>query len=178
VGGHNRENCAAAALAALAAGADIQGVQRALDRFRGLAHRIEFAGSVGGVDFYDDSKGTNPDAVVRAMESFDRPIVLILGGRSKDTDFSCLREPVRQKARQVVAMGESRQEISRALAGVCGLSLAASMAEAVDLAYQAARPGDVVLLSPACASFDLYENYAQRGRDFVRRVMGLKEGCK
>ncbi|MFH1156981.1 MAG: UDP-N-acetylmuramoyl-L-alanine--D-glutamate ligase [Pseudomonadota bacterium] len=174
IGAHNHENIAAAALASLAAGGTMEGIQRALDLFKGLSHRIEYAGTKDGVAFYDDSKGTNPDAVVRALEAFDSPVVLILGGRSKQTDFSCLTTPVRQRVKQIVALGESREFIARIFAGICPVVLAGSMAHAVTGAFGAAVPGDVVLLSPACASFDMYENYAQRGRDFVNQVTMLQ----
>jgi UDP-N-acetylmuramoylalanine--D-glutamate ligase len=173
-GGHNRENIAAAALAALAAGAHLGAVRSVLVDFRGLPHRLQPAGTVGGVEYVNDSKATNVDAVLRALESFERRVVLIMGGRSKGDDFGLLREPLARNARALVVMGEAADRLLERLDGVVETRRAADMRAAVALARQLARPGDVVLLAPGCSSFDAYRDYRQRGEDFLQKVAELK----
>jgi UDP-N-acetylmuramoylalanine--D-glutamate ligase len=175
VGRHNRENIAAAALATLAAGGSIAGIERALKGFKGLPHRMSPVATVGGVRYVDDSKATNTDAVRRALEAFDRPVVLIMGGRDKGGGYDALRAAVRERVKHLVAIGEAREAIVRELGGCCGgrASMAPSMDAAVQRARQAAAPGDVVLLSPACASFDMFTSYAHRGEAFQRAVARL-----
>jgi UDP-N-acetylmuramoylalanine--D-glutamate ligase len=173
-GGHNRENATAAALAALAAGATPEGVQAALDAFVGLPHRLEWVAAVDGVDYFNDSKATNPDAVQRALESVPQPVVLILGGRDKGADLGVLREAVAGRVRGIVALGENRKRIAGLFGALVPVTPAFSMAEAVAAARETAVRGDTVLLSPACASFDLYVDYAQRGEAFRRAVAGLR----
>ncbi|ACN14381.1 MurD [Desulforapulum autotrophicum HRM2] len=172
-GAHNRENIAAAALAALLAGACQAGIQGALDDFSGLAHRTEYVTAINGVDYYNDSKGTNPHAVEGALRGFDR-VILILGGRSKGTDFSCLVPLINQRVKTVILMGEAAREIKAVLGSTVEILEAGSMADVVSVANRIATHGDTVLLSPGCSSFDMYDNYAQRGRDFKDQVMKLK----
>lgn len=174
---HDLANALAAAGSALATGADPDACRAALLDFRGLPHRIELIGEAGGVRYVDDSKATTPQAVLAACAAFPS-IVLIAGGRNKGIALDQLSS-ARDRLRHVVAIGEAAGEIEEALAGVCTVSTAASMDEAVDAASSAARPGDTVLLSPACASFDWYSSYAQRGEDFARIVrarLGLAGG--
>ncbi len=173
-GAHSRENACAAAMAALAGGATLDGIRRALAGFRGLAHRLAPAGRLGGVEFVNDSKATNVDAVAKALQSFERPIVLIMGGRSKETDFSMLKPLVRGHVKQLVVMGEARQQLMDCLSAAVPTAVAEDMADAVRLARRAARRGDVVLLAPGCASFDRYSDYRQRGEDFIKQVAALK----
>jgi UDP-N-acetylmuramoylalanine--D-glutamate ligase len=175
LGRHNMENAAAAALATLAAGGNMEGIQSALNDFKGLSHRLEFVKIINGVHFYDDSKGTNIDAVARALEVFDTPVVLIMGGRDKGGDYKHLREPVRQHARKLIVMGEAGNTIKSALENACQESIqtASEMEDAVRSAYLSAAPGDVVLLSPGCSSFDMYKSYAHRGEAFCRAVENL-----
>ncbi len=172
VGPHNRENIAAAGMAALTVGADFEAIQKAVDAFQALAHRLEPVGTVNGVQFVNDSKATNVDAVIRALECFERPVVLIMGGRNKGYDFEMLRRHVAERVRRLIVMGESGDEILDALgaAPAQGAETAADMADAVRRGYAAAEPGDTVLLSPACASFDMFANYAERGEAFRRSV--------
>jgi UDP-N-acetylmuramoylalanine--D-glutamate ligase len=172
IGPHNRENIAAACLAAMAAGAALPAVQKALDEFPPLAHRIEKVATVNGVHFVNDSKATNVDAVVRALECFDRPVVLIMGGRNKGYDFAPMFNHVAARVKKLIVIGEARDEILAALAQAPaqGHEIAADMADAVRRGYAAAEPGETVLLSPACASFDMFANYAQRGEVFRRAV--------
>lgn len=174
-GTHNLENAAAAVLACLAAGIDITGIEAGLKSFRPLSHRMENIGTIHGVSFFNDSKATNTDAVIRAIECFDTGIVLILGGRVKGTDFSLLAPSVQKNVKTIVAIGESRKEIEKALSPVCRVVMAADMQDAVEKSFKAAKENDIVLLSPACASFDMYENYAHRGRDFLKQVNRLKD---
>jgi UDP-N-acetylmuramoylalanine--D-glutamate ligase len=175
-GEHNLENIMAALLLALAMGATLSACAKVLASFRGLPHRLEWVANLGGVDFYDDSKGTNVGAVVRSLEHFNRPVVLIAGGRDKGGDYSPLFVPLRRKVKQVILMGEARETMAAALAGQAPLQTAADMAQAVNLAYAAAVPGDVVLLSPACSSFDMFRDYVERGRVFQQAVRSLDHG--
>jgi UDP-N-acetylmuramoylalanine--D-glutamate ligase len=172
-GGHNRENIAAAVLACLAAGADMNGILKGLKTFKNLAHRMEFIKTINGISFYNDSKATNTDAVMRALECFGKNIILILGGREKDTDFSLLVKDVRQKVKTIVAIGESKTHIKDTFKTVCRVKEAQTMNHAVQTAFDSAVKNDIILLSPACASFDMYENYARRGDDFVTCVTRL-----
>jgi UDP-N-acetylmuramoylalanine--D-glutamate ligase len=174
-GRHNLENAAAATLAALSAGASANAVRQTLLDFGGLPHRLEYVATIDGVRYFDDSKATNVDAVVRALECFDEPVVLLLGGRNKGSDFRPLAVPLKRRVKHVVLFGEAREEIAAALAGTVAVTATESMAQAVAAARSVAATGDTVLLSPACASFDMYANYARRGEDFRRRVEALKK---
>lgn len=173
---HNIENAAAASLAALAVGGTFEGVQSAVNNFQGLAHRLEYIATINDIQFFDDSKATNVDAVVRALEAFKKPVVLIMGGRDKGGNFEVLNGHVRQHTKKLILVGEAKDSIQSVLGGACkgGAQTADTMEDAVLLAYQAADPGDVVLLSPACSSFDMYDSYAERGEDFSRTVSDIK----
>ena len=151
------------------------GIQKALDAYRGSAHRLECIGAVNGVRYFNDSKATNVEAVRRALECFADPVVLIMGGRDKGGDFHSLAEAVRQHVRTLIVMGEAADDISSALGGAVRTKPAPSMRDAVCSAYNAAAPGEVVLLSPGCASFDMFDSYAQRGEDFRREVARLSQ---
>lgn len=175
-GRHNLENAAAAGLAVLGVGGAVPGIKSALAGFKGLSHRMEYVDTVGGVRFYDDSKATNVDAVVRALESFTSPVVLIMGGRDKGGAYDSLIDPIRRCVKQVIVMGEAAEIIMSALKDVVTMVRVPNMAGAVAEAGQVAKEGDTVLLSPACSSFDMYESYARRGEDFARRVKDLKSG--
>jgi UDP-N-acetylmuramoylalanine--D-glutamate ligase len=165
---HDVANALAATLTALAAGADRARCRDVLVDFRGLPHRVELIGDSGGVRFYDDSKATTPASVVTAVSGFDS-VVLIAGGRNKGLDLGALAS-VADRVRAVVAIGEAADEVGAAFAGRRPVTVATSMDEAVGLARAQAEPGDAVLLSPGCSSFDWYSNYAERGRDFARAV--------
>ena len=172
-GAHNRENIAAAALAAFLAGGTQEGIQRAVNEFNGLSHRMELCGEKDGVRYYNDSKATNVDAVQRALEDFSSPVILIMGGRDKASNFTLLGSIVSKKVKKLIVAGEAGEKIRSALLAVTDVASAASVPDAVKLASKLALPGDVVLLSPGCASFDAYKNYAERGEDFKRAVKGL-----
>lgn len=175
-GRHNLENVCAASLASLAAGAQMCGVLQGLRNFIPDPHRLEWIGCFGGVDYYDDSKATNVDAVVRAIEAVRPPIVLIMGGRDKGGGYGGLNDAVKNHVKALVLLGESADAIDRHLGELVSTRRAFSMDEAVSIAAELADPGDSVLLSPACSSFDMYENYARRGDDFQRAVMQTGSG--
>ncbi|MBW3668130.1 MAG: UDP-N-acetylmuramoyl-L-alanine--D-glutamate ligase [Actinobacteria bacterium] len=166
---HDLSNSLAAVAAAVAAGADAEACAKALVDFRGLPHRVELVGDAGGVRFFDDSKATTPASVLAAVQGFDS-VVLVAGGRNKGLDLGVLRQAA-PRLRAVVAIGEAADEVAGAFAGVAPVTVATSMDDAVTRARAAAAPGDVVLLSPGCASFDWYRNYAERGDDFRRAVL-------
>jgi UDP-N-acetylmuramoylalanine--D-glutamate ligase len=164
----------AAIIAARACGCLSPSLIEAVESFRGIAHRIEYAGEKDSVRFYDDSKGTNVGAVIRALESFSDPVILLLGGRDKEGDFAALAPLIRRGVRETVLFGEAREKINGLIGGVVRTTLAATMKEAVTTAYRHASRGDVVLLSPGCASFDEFANYKERGNVFQELVGRLE----
>jgi len=172
-GRYGQENAAAACLAALSAGATHEGIQAALNAFKGLPHRLETVGIINDVRFVNDSKATNVYSVLCALEAFASPLVLIMGGRDKGSDFTLLREGIGRFARKIILIGEAAGPIRKALKGVVSMEDATDMVAAVKAAFRAASPGDVVLLSPACASFDMFSNYAHRGENFREAVKAL-----
>jgi len=173
-GAHNVENAMAAATAALALGVAPESIARALTAFKGVEHRIEYVATAQGVRFVNDSKATNIDAVTKALAAIDTPIVLLMGGRGKGEDFRDLL-PHMGNVRGVVALGETREEIGQALRGVTTVRPADDMSHAVALMLEMARPGDTALLSPACASFDMFDDYEHRGREYKSAVRALAE---
>ncbi|WP_300667932.1 UDP-N-acetylmuramoyl-L-alanine--D-glutamate ligase [Desulfoluna sp.] len=174
VGAHNRQNIATAALAALSAGATAEGIQDAVDHFKGLPHRIEYVDTVSGITFYNDSKATNIDAVEKAVTGFDTPIVLIMGGRYKGGRFASLSKALKKKARAIIAIGEAKKKIVSALAPSIKTLEAEDLDDAVNKAFSKAKAGDSVVLSPACSSFDMFTNYNERGEKFRESVYRLK----
>jgi len=169
-GVHNQENVMAAALTAYLAGARLPTIRKTVRSFRGLEHRLEEVGTVNGVLFVNDSKATTVEATIKAIESFDQPIILILGGRDKGGDFSPLRRALRKKVEKVLLIGEAREKIKKAIEGVCPIEEASSFRQLVEKGYQAARGGEVVLLAPACTSWDMFKNFEERGRLFKKEV--------
>lgn len=169
---HDVANALAASATALAGGATLAGVQRALAAFRGLPHRVELVGEAGGVRFYDDSKATAPHATLAALRGFES-VVLIAGGRNKGLDLGELASAA-SHIRAVVAIGEAANDVEQAFDGIRPVRVATSMDEAVQTARSLASPGDAVVLSPACASFDWYRSYGERGNDFQRAVAELE----
>ncbi len=166
-GVHNLENALAAAAVAAVLGVEPEVVAQALCDFRGLPHRLEFVGEFGGVRYVNDSKGTNVGAVIKSLESFHVPVVLIAGGREKGSDFTPLAPAVKGKVRTLILIGEAKERLRAQLAGCCPMEEAATMEEAVEKAAAVARAGDVVLLSPACASFDMFRDFEERGQAFT-----------
>ena len=175
-GAHNVSNALAAAAAAHALGVSPADLRDGLLSFRAIEHRIEPAGSVAGVEWFNDSKATNPDAVFKAIDAFaDESLVLLLGGRNKGNDFTALAMRAAQSARAVVIFGESRVELARAFEGLdVNVVEAVSLVDAVGAARELARAGDVVVLSPACASFDEFDSYEHRGDVFKALVCDME----
>ncbi len=177
IGGlHNVANALAALALGEAAGLPMAQMLGALPTFKGLPHRSEWVLDSAGVRYVDDSKGTNVGATIAAVAGSDRPLVVILGGEGKGQDFAPLAPAFRGKVRHAVLIGKDAAAIAAALDTVCGIERAASMDEAVAVAARRARAGDAVLLSPACASFDMFRDYAHRGEAFAAAVRALERG--
>jgi len=172
-GVHNIENVMAAVMAARWAGCSRETIIETVGRFRGVAHRIEYAGDKDGVVFYDDSKATNVGAVLRALETFSQPVVLLMGGRDKEGNFESLAAMIAKKVKALILFGEARGKIEALLGGVVRTDQAATMREAMPLAWRSAAAGDVVLLAPGCASFDEFTDYKERGDVFKLWVGSL-----
>ncbi|MBW2217875.1 MAG: UDP-N-acetylmuramoyl-L-alanine--D-glutamate ligase [Deltaproteobacteria bacterium] len=175
-GRHNYENIAAASLATLSVGGNIDGIMAAVKNFAGLPHRLEYVATIDDVQYFDDSKATNIGAVIRALETFKNPLILIMGGRDKGGDYSLLNELIKKHARLLVLTGEAADKIENVLGDIVQTIRTDSLDEAVLTASKAANPGDAVLLSPACSSFDMFENYHMRGEAFCHAVKKLKQG--
>ena len=174
-GVHNLENTMAAAGASRIAGANHNQIAAAVRSFPGVEHRLEYVRTIGGVDFYNDSKATNVDATLKAIAAFDSPLWIILGGKDKDSDYTVLAEPLRKKARAVLLIGAAADKIARQLDGAARLIACGTIETAVTKAFQMATQGDTVLLAPACASFDQFDNFEHRGRVFKMLVHDLLE---
>ena len=175
-GKHNVENMMAAALAGLAMNVEPPVIQHTMDQFQGLPHRLEFSGRIRDVEFYDDSKATNVDAAIRSIASFDRPIILIAGGRHKGGDYAPLVRVAKGRVKKAFLLGESKQLMAEAFEDKIPYATADSMEDAVAKAFSVAKPHDVVLLAPACSSFDMFTDYAHRGRAFKEAVERLQHG--
>jgi UDP-N-acetylmuramoylalanine--D-glutamate ligase len=172
-GVHNVENMMAAIAAAKLAGIARPAVQQVLETFPGLEHRLEFVRELAGVRYYNDSKGTNVGAVAKSLAGFSAPVILLAGGVDKGGDYGPLREDIRRTVRRLILFGAAKDIIARALGDLTETVLVDNLAAAVREAATGARPGDVVLLSPACSSFDQFRNYAERGRAFRDLVAAL-----
>jgi len=173
-GAHNVENVLAAVCAARLAGVDAETIRAAVRGFKAVEHRLEFVRELGGVRYFNDSKATNVDATVKAVESFAGGIHLILGGKDKDSNYAVMGPLLRERVKTVITIGSAAEKIERELAGVVKIEAAETMQRAVALAHEQASAGDTVLLAPACASFDQFENYEHRGRVFKELVMALR----
>ena len=172
-GAHNLENVMAALAVGMVCGVTPESMRRTVLEFRAVEHRLEFAGEIGGVSFYNDSKATNVDAAIKSLEAFPGGITVILGGKDKGSDFAPLRSLVEKRCRRVILIGAAADKIAVALAGTAPILRAASMEEAVRLGHEHCQAGDTVLLAPACASFDMFDNYEHRGRVFKEAVRAL-----
>ena len=177
-GNHNLENALAAILAARLLGVPAGAIRRAVGRFTGLSHRMERVAEIDAITYWNDSKATNVDAVKRCLESFPGKVILILGGLDKGGDFATLRVPIGAAARRVILMGASRRALSRQLQEPVPTVEVEGLEEAVAEARRGALPGDQVLLSPGCASFDAYRNFAERGEHFRRLVKAFHGEAK
>jgi UDP-N-acetylmuramoylalanine--D-glutamate ligase len=172
-GVHNVENMMAAIAAAKLAGVPRESIQQTLETFPGLEHRLEFVGEKHGVRYYNDSKGTNVGAVVKSLAGFSAPVILLAGGVDKGGDYGPLEDGIKRTVRRLVLFGAAKEVIAHALGHLVETVIVENLAAAVRDAAAAARPGDVVLLSPACASFDQFRNYAERGKTFRSLVESL-----
>jgi UDP-N-acetylmuramoylalanine--D-glutamate ligase len=172
-GPHNLSNSMAAAAMALLAGADPEGIRAGLKNFVPLEHRLEPVAEKGGVRFVNDSKATNIDSALVALKSYDSPVIPILGGRDKAGDFTVLNPVLKERSRCVILLGEASEKIDRALDPAIRRLQSKDLPHAVKLAYKNAKNGDVVLLAPGCASFDMFDNFEQRGRRFKEIVRSL-----
>jgi UDP-N-acetylmuramoylalanine--D-glutamate ligase len=176
-GPHNTENMAAAAAAAFAVGVPEKAIASALREFRGLPHRLTLVAEIDGVKYVNDSKSTNVDSLKRALESYDEPITLIAGGRDKDGDFAAIRPLVLERARRAIYVGEAAPKLERAWEGLPG-TRAGTLEEAVSMARSQTPAGGVVLLSPGCASYDMFRNFEERGARFEAAVQELKRSTE
>ena len=172
-GAHNVENVLAAVCAARLAGVESAVIRTAVAAFKAVEHRLEFVRELEGVRYFNDSKATNVDATVKAVEAFEGGVWLILGGKDKDSDYATMSALLRERVKAVLTIGSAAEKIERQLAGVVMIERAETIERAVALAHEKAGAGDVVLLAPACASFDQFENYEHRGRVFKGLVQGL-----
>lgn len=175
-GKHNLENTLAAVTAALLCGVSPQSIASTLKTFPGVEHRLESVAVIKGVEYINDSKGTNPDSTLKALSSYDRPLVLIAGGKDKGTDFASLAKAVSQRVKHLVLIGQAADKIQSAVheVGFQNIHRAGSMEEAVEISANLAESGDIVLLSPACASFDMFNNFEERGLVFKAAVRNLR----
>lgn len=169
----NLENLLAAVLCGTAIGIEPSAIQKTVDEFRGLPNRLEYVAEIGGVVFYNDSKATNVDAAVRAVESFRRPVVLVAGGRHKGADYRPLVRAARGRVKKAVFLGEAKDLLASSFEGVIPFIMAKDMDEAVSRSFSMAESGDIVLLAPACSSFDMFSDYSERGRVFKAAVKRL-----
>lgn len=172
-GDHNRENLMAAAAAATVVGCTKVGIQKTIETFKGVAHRLEFIRRKDGVSIYNDSKATNVASVMRSLVAFNAPIILIAGGRDKEQDFSPLMELVKKRVKNLILIGEAKEKINRVIGDFSETFLVGTFEEAVLLSYQKSRSGDVILLSPSCASYDMFKSYEERGDYFKKLVAQL-----
>jgi UDP-N-acetylmuramoylalanine--D-glutamate ligase len=174
-GAHNVENTLAAAAAARLAGASASAIAKGVRTFAGVEHRLEFVAEIAGVRYYNDSKATNVDATLKALEAFPGRILVILGGKDKGSDYAPLQKPLREKAILALLIGAAAEKIEKQISGSVALDRAETLERAVETASHAAQRGDVVLLAPACASFDQFQNYEHRGRVFKDLVRQLEK---
>jgi UDP-N-acetylmuramoylalanine--D-glutamate ligase len=173
-GEHNVENVLAAAAAALLAGARPEAVAAGVRSFAGVEHRLEFVAEVRGVEWFNDSKATNVDAALKAVDAFTGNLFVILGGKDKGGDFTLLREPLRRRAKAALLIGAAAEKIAAQAGDAVPCEMAGTLERAMRIAFQRAAPGDTVLLAPACASFDQFDNFEHRGRVFKQLVRQLQ----
>jgi UDP-N-acetylmuramoylalanine--D-glutamate ligase len=174
-GAHNLENVLAAVLMARLAGVDTATIAKAVKSFPGVEHRLEFVADIAGVKYYNDSKATNVDATLKALDAFPGRVLIVLGGKDKGSDYTVLQKPLREKAILALLIGAAAEKIQEQIAGSVAIERAGTLQRAVEEASLAARAGDIVLLAPACASFDQFQNYEERGRVFKELVRGLEK---
>lgn len=172
-GQHNVYNAMASVISAKIFGIETECIRRTLENFKGVEHRLEFVREINGIKFYNDSKATNVNSVWYALKGFAEPIVLLLGGKDKGNDYSQIENEVREHVKHIIAIGESKQKVYNYFNNILPVTVSRDFEDAIFQAASNAVKGDVVLLSPACASFDMFENYEHRGREFKRIVNSL-----
>ena len=171
---HMVENFMAALLAARQHGATSKAVQKVITEFKGLPHRLEYIRKIGGVRFYNDSKATNAHAVKKALDAFDENVILIMGGKDTGVNYEPIFHPVKKKVKSLILFGEAKERINRDLGDAAETFLIGTFEEAILIAYQKSRIGDTVLMSPGCSSFDIFDNYIERGNYFKEIVKNFK----
>ena len=171
---HNMENIMAAIVAARICGVSKDKILKSIEEFNGLPHRMEFVKEINGVAYYNDSKGTNIGALQKSLVGMNSPVILIAGGKDKGGDYRVLKDLIRKKVKLLILLGEAKDKMKDALGDCTETMLVESLSEAVTVAAKRAAAGDVVLLSPACSSFDMFKNYEERGELFRREVMGVE----
>ena len=176
-GEHNLENALAACGIAYFAGISPEVIAKSLKEFEGVEHRLEYVETINGVRFVNDSKGTNPDSSIKAVYAMEKNIVLIAGGSNKNSDYTDFAKTLEGRVKHLIVQGETANAIAKAAknAGFTSIVFSEGMGQSVEKAFELAENGDVVLLSPACASFDFYANFEKRGEDFKQKVYELKE---
>ncbi len=172
---HNQENVMASILAGYVLQVPVDKIRKTIRNFQALEHRLEKVLSLKGVDFYNDSKATNIDAALKSIMSFDKKIILILGGRDKGGDFSRLKKEIKKRVKKIIVLGEAREKIIKSLGHDTEIKKAESLKQAVEWGYENSNPGDTVLLAPACTSFDMFENFEHRGKVFKQEVKKLSK---
>ncbi len=173
-GTHSYENIMAAILAAREHGAKHEAIQKVIDTYKGMAHRLEYVRKVGGVEFYNDSKATNVHAVLRALDSFDENVILIMGGKETNLNYAPLADKIQRKVKTLILVGEAKERINRDIGDYSETFLIGTFEEAVLIAYQKSRIGDTVLLSPGASSFDMFDSYVERGHYFKEIINKFK----
>jgi UDP-N-acetylmuramoylalanine--D-glutamate ligase len=179
-GVHNQENVLGSTLIGFLFGIPASAIKNTVQSFKSLEHRLEEVATLNSVVFYNDSKATNVGATIKSLESFDKKIILILGGRDKGGNFERLKKPAEKHVKKILLIGEAKEQIARALKNENGIPMepVLSMREAVELGFAAASPGEIVLLAPACTSFDMFQNFEERGRVFKQEVFAFIERSK
>lgn len=173
-GAHNLENVMVALAVGIALNAPISSMKNSIATFQGIEHRLEPVAEINGVNFVNDSKATSVDAAIKAIEAFPSNLILILGGKDKGSDYSPLRPLIAERVKQLILIGAATEKIATALDGVCPVKRASTMGDAVEKGYLAAKTGDTVLLAPACSSYDMFDNFEQRGQVFKSEVINLQ----
>jgi UDP-N-acetylmuramoylalanine--D-glutamate ligase len=173
-GAHNVENVLAAVCAARLAGVEAAAIRKAVMEFHAVEHRLEFVAKINGVDYYNDSKATNVDATMKAIAAFPGGIHLILGGKDKNSDYRQMRTLLLERVKTVYTIGAAAEKIHTHIEGAVPVVASGTLEEAIARAGAAAQPGEIVLLAPACSSFDQFENYEHRGRVFKETVLARR----
>ncbi len=173
-GEHNIYNAMASVISAKIFGIEKEYIKKTLENFKGVEHRLEYVRELSGVKYYNDSKATNVNSVWYALKGFNEPLVLILGGKDKGNDYTQIEKEVKQHVKHIIAIGDSRQKVYDFFNDKLPVTIAIDMDDAVNKAKDCTAKGDVVLLSPACASFDMFDNYEHRGEVFKEIVNSLK----